>query len=96
MAGLLIKQAGFVHFATSTKTTATYYFFPGRVGLLRVADHGRARSGNSGIYNKQNPVVANLTFIPPKGTSRIESTNEKATHKIEQAIGRYLIKTGKS
>lgn len=91
----MLRRAGFEHAGTSKSTTTAYYRFPGRTGLLRVAEHKYKRGGASG-ESSLLPVVAKLTFagdhVTREGTMRLSQAALEG--KVCGAIGRYMLATG--
>lgn len=93
-AGELLKRVGFVHYQTSMKTESTYYRWPDRVYLIRVASHG-GRQSRSMWPGARKHVIAKITFrgthLDPKGMMNI--SDEKVENIVAMAIGRYFLKS---
>lgn len=90
-AEVFVRAAGFEHVIDSTKSEATYWRFPGRFGVLRVATHK-----NHGKHKNlpDGPVVACITFnvtaVAEDGFLRL-TVNEIEWRSIG-GIGSYMIK----
>lgn len=78
-----LKEAGFELVCVSRQSEATYYRFPGRYGVIRVAQHKR-RGETVGL----NRIVAKLTFSPWS-----DFRWEKIDPIIAMAIGKYMMES---
>lgn len=76
-----LKEAGFELVATSRQSEATYYRFPGRHGVIRVAQH-RRRGESIGL----NRIIAKITFSP-----FFDCSFEKIDSIIAYGIGHYMM-----
>lgn len=89
-ASKLLKAAGFEMVNVSMRSEAVYYRFPGRSGVIRVADHSGGGKSLAGL----DRVLAKLTFLPHK-LARIPGTLVIGEHQMHNivcaAIGRYMI-----
>lgn len=85
----LLKVAGFEVVSVSMKSEATYLRFPGRSGVLRVADHpgGKPMPG-------LDRIISRITFLPHQ-TCKVPGSvvlTEDAIHsRVSKAIGAYMI-----
>lgn len=88
-AGEILKEVGFIKTTHSLKSVATYYHWPDRDDVLRVAEHS-IKSRTNGL----NRVAAKITFgndqpLSRPGTLRI--SDEKVIANVAAAIGRYFL-----
>ena len=90
----MLKKVGFVHHQTSMKTEASYYRWPDRPQLIRVATHGGRQSRNAFPMAREN-VIAKITFrgthVDPPGMMNI--SDEKVERVVALAIGQYFLKS---
>lgn len=87
----IVKAAGFELRYTSRQSEACYYALPGRHALLRIATHGQ-KCPPIGLAGD---VVAKITFNANgcDEIGKVDVFKEHLDHKIEMAIGRYVIRS---
>lgn len=86
-AATMLKACGFEFRNVSRRSEACYYGLPGRKELIRIATHARMKKQNG----EATHVVARLTFRGGclTGENQMRLSEEKFTHMVEMAIGRY-------
>ena len=91
-AAATLKEIGFVLTDVSDKTEATYFKYPGRYGVLRVAAH-RQRRQTIGL----DRIVAKLTFHGNRfaGADILVCNPDKIDTMIALAIGQYFLRSTK-
>lgn len=85
----LLRKAGFEVAYVSMRSEAVYFRFPGRPGVLRVADH----AGGKGMPGLDR-VLAKLTFLPHRLRKEPDTLaiGDTSMHNLVcAAIGRYMI-----
>jgi hypothetical protein len=88
-AATLLKSAGFVLANVSLRSEASYYRWPGRDGLIRVATHG-----SDGAMVGLGHVLAKITFPPYRFTGKpdhIIINPDKVRTVVAIAIGLYFL-----
>lgn len=86
-----LREAGFVRKYVSMKTEATYWQYPGRAGVLRIAAH-QPRNKDWGL----DEVHAFITFRGGRHHRTQMSTGpERVEAVIWLAIGQYMVRAGK-
>lgn len=92
LAGEMLRCAGFEHRYTSMKSEATYYGWPGRSAVIRVACHRASRSELNGV-----PILATITFnarnFKTDAAGVVLVPRSYAIRLIEQAVGKYMLTT---
>jgi hypothetical protein len=87
-----LRKAGFALVWVSMKSEATYFQWPGRHGVLRVATH---RKGSRNTWSKDGPTLVSCTF--PEGNAGkdglITMSDIYIEHVVANAIGLYLLRS---
>jgi len=83
-----IKRAGFQRRSVSSRTEATYWFFPGRDGVLRISAHKHSKR-DYGL----DKIISKITFRGNclAGADILVTAIEKVDNTICMAIGQYMI-----
>lgn len=88
-----VMAAGLEHVVDSMKSEATYWRFPGRWGVLRIATHKKG-GGRNGYGN--GPTISSITFhdaaAAPDGFLRLMPNAIEWT--VAQSVGLYMIRAG--
>ena len=91
-AAKLVRKAGFALVCASMKSTACYYSYPNRHGVLRIATH---RKGGRNEWSKDGPTLVSVTF-PDGGVRKdchLYMTEEYIENHVANAIGLYLLRS---
>ena len=87
-----VKRAGFVFIVASMKSDACYYGLPGRRGLLRIADHGKA---SRNPWSEYGPTIGSVTF--PRGAANKRGfmmlNDTVIENQVAYNIGLYMIRS---
>lgn len=90
VAGEMVKSAGFEHRKTSIQSEATYYGWPGRNPVLRIACHKAGSRELDGV-----PIIATVTFNPRNfkaDTSGLPVISRAyVIRAVASAIGNYML-----
>ena len=91
-AAKLVRKAGFALVCASMKSTACYYSYPSRHGVLRIATY---RKGGRNEWSKDGPTLVSVTF-PDGGVNKdghLHLTEEYIENHVANAIGLYLLRS---
>jgi hypothetical protein len=89
----MLRGCGFDLVNVSRKSTACYYRFPGRFGLLRVAIH-KKHEKNDPLSGE--PVLISINcqgFMPSPTDWKFEITEAKIESDVARAVGLYMIRS---
>ncbi len=90
IAGKMLVQCGFEHRYTSMKSEASYYGWPGKAPVIRVACHKAHRHELHGV-----PVIATITFntknFKQQKTGIVQIPKNHVVRTVAEGIGKYFL-----